>query len=205
MGMDTSPTPVLDSTKPAVLCDLGALVRENLLSQTAEIAAALERPESEIVPIVEREAAAYAEGRISQGDYWSDIAGSLLLDDLDVPAVYGERSAETEPTVLGAFRGYQTRIVSGLVSDATPDWVGLWRKTYALDKLFDVSVIGSEVAEKIEYVELLKLAASRVQREPRQITFVDYKSAHLQGAASLGMTTVDIGRENLASALEKLV
>ncbi len=182
-------------TKLAVLYDLSALVSENLQKSAEEIADALEMSPVDIERTIGRAAPKYASGKISQGDYWADIAGQLLLEDLEVPAVYALRKAVVNEALLSRIRVQSAHLVLGLVSDATPDWVGHWRKQLSLDKLLHVHVIDSELDRHHQYGELLKLCAERLQRQPTEVTFVAEKPAHLETARALGMPVIVAGPE----------
>lgn len=179
-------------TKRTVLYDLGALIQENLLAEIPEMAELLGHAETEVEAAVQGKADEYATGRITQGEYWSDVAARLLLEDLEVPATYALRNAVVDTKLLGYIRAQSPVRVIGLVSDATPDWVGHWRKLYGLDKLFAVHIIDSELGTHHSYVELLKLAAERLQSAPSDVSFLDRTPAHLEAARNVDMTVLDL-------------
>lgn len=179
-------------SKKTVLYDLSAIVDEDIRLAAEEIADTLDMSPSDIGRVLERGHGPYAQGLTTQGEYWSDIAAQLLLEDLEVPAVYALRQARIDQKILGYIRAQSPLMVLGLVSDATPDWVGHWRKELKLDKLLHAHIIDSELGSHHTYAELLKLAAARVQRPANEVTLVDRKPAHLETARSLGMHTVPV-------------
>lgn len=178
--------------KASALYDLSVLVSDDLRPAAAEIAETLEMSPHDIERILEQGYQPYAKGETTQGDYWSRIAAQLLMEDLEVPAVYAIRGAQVNEKILGYIRTQSPRLVLGLVSDATPDWVGHWRKELKLDELLHAHIIDSELGSHHTYQELLKLSAERVQRPPKEVTFVGTKQTHLETARSMGMQTIEI-------------
>lgn len=179
-------------SKPILLYELDALARDDLLQVTDELAEALERPEDSVRSAVEASRERYQRGEITQAEHWGQIALKLALDDLEIIGAFALNSAWFEQELLGRIRAQSSVMTLGLVSDATPDWVAHWRKTYQLDELLHVHIIGSELDEERDYPGLLRLSAERLQSEPSQVRFVDWKPAHLQTARETGFQIIDV-------------
>lgn len=175
-----------------VLYDLGALVRDDLRPQSKAIAESLGRDEVPVDNAIEASADRYAEGEITQGQHWEQIALRLGLPDTDTLAAYAENTAEVDKELLGRVRAQSPAHVMGLVSDATPDWVGEFRKEHQLDQLFRAHIIDSELAGSHTYRQLLELAAKRLQAAPPEVFFVDRRQAHLKAAADASMRLIDL-------------
>lgn len=178
--------------KPILLYELDALARDDLSRVTDELADALERPEDSVRRAVEDSRPRYERGEITQAEHWGQVALKLALDDLEVIGAYALNSAWFEQELLGRIRAQSPVMTLGLVSDATPDWVAHWRKTYQLDELLHVHVIGSELDEERDYPGLLKLSAERLQAEPADVRFVDWKPVHLETARAAGLQVIDL-------------
>lgn len=192
-------------TAPAVLYDLGTIVRDDLVGHSEEIADALGRDEYAVENALQASAPRYIRGEISQGAHWEDAIARLDSEDFDTLATYAQHYADIDIELLGWIRGQQTW-KTGLVSDATPDFVGHFRRELKLDRLFRVHVIESETAGAEDYAALLKTAAGRLQTEPRNVWFIDRKPAHLDAAASIGMRTIDLkASPDYASAFRVIV
>lgn len=182
------------SGKSTLLYELDALVTDNLAAETAELAEALERSEDEVIGAVAKKQPDYEAGTLSQGAYWSEVALELALEDVELLSAFAIKSAHVNSELLGRIRAQSPIMTLGLVSDATPDFVGHFRKTYQLDELLHVHIIGSELDEERDYRGLLKLSAERLQAQPADVHFVDRKPVHLKLAGELGMPTIDLSQ-----------
>lgn len=182
-----------DTPKSALLYDLGALINENLGQATEAIAEALELSEENVGKAIDLNTPAYDEGEISQGTYWERVAASLDVEDSELIAAFALQTAVVNQSLLAHVRTQSKRMVLGLLSDATPDWVGHFRRQLRLDKLFHAHIIDSEleVASR-SYDDLLRLSAERLQRQPTEVTFIDTKSKHLSAAEALGMDVINL-------------
>lgn len=178
--------------KSTLLYDLGALVTESLVDQAPGLAEALGRPEPEVTGIIAKTAGRYASGEITQAAHWEDAAFYLGLDDTDLLGDFALAGATVDRELLGRARVQAGTMTIGLVSDATPDWVGHFRRTLKLDDLFHANIIGSELDEEQSYSQLLGLAAARLQAHPGEVWFVDRKPAHLTTATAVGMRGIDL-------------
>ncbi|MEX2209857.1 MAG: hypothetical protein WD846_03155 [Patescibacteria group bacterium] len=178
--------------KPTILYDLSVIVRDDLTSQAEDIAEALERPEDDVAAAIADSKPAYDRGEITQSEHWGGIALKLALEETDTLSMFAINGAEMEQSVLGRIRVQSPTHVLGLVSDATPDFVGHFRKRYQLDELLHVHVIGSELDENRDYPGLLKLSAERLQHPREGLPFVDVRPAHLETAKGLGMRPFDV-------------
>lgn len=181
--------------KPTLLYELEALVTDDVSGSLPELAEALERDEHPVEQAILADKAKYDAGEISQSAYWSSIALKLALEDIEIIGAIAMNAAEVDRELLGRIRAQSPVATLGLISDATPDWVGHFRKTYQLDELIHVHVIGSELDEEhagLDYPGLLKLSAERLQAKPSEISFVDRKPAHLKQAAETGYRTIDL-------------
>ena len=178
--------------KPIVLYELDSLVEDDLSRETEELAEAVERSEDAVRVAIEASRERYERGEITQATHWGEIALKLALEDVEVIGAFALNSAVFNQELLGRIRAQSPLMTLGLISDATPDWVGHWRKTYQLDELLHVHVIGSELDEERDYRGLLELSAERLQTEPATVHFVDRKPAHLELAREVGMQTIDL-------------
>ena len=179
-------------SKPILLYELDALARDDLGRVADELADAVERPEASVHAAIDDSRARYERGEITQAAHWGQIALKLALEDIEVIGAFALNSAELDHELLGRIRAQSPVMTLGLVSDATPDWVGHFRKTYQLDELLHVHVIGSELDEERDYRGLLALSAERLQATPAAVRFVDRKPVHLQTARELGFQTIDL-------------
>ena len=179
-------------SKPILLYELDALARDNLGRVADELADAVERPEASVRAAIDDSHARYERGEITQAAHWGQIALKLALEDIEVIGAFALNSAEIDHELLGRIRAQSPVMTLGLVSDATPDWVGHFRKTYQLDELLHVHVIGSELDEERDYRGLLALSAERLQAKPAAVRFVDRKPVHLQTAREVGFQTIDL-------------
>lgn len=195
-------------TKSIVLYELDALVEDDLTRVTDELAEAVERSEAAVQAAIADSRERYERGEITQAAHWGQIALKLALEDTEVIGAFALNSAEFNQELLGRIRAQSPIMTLGLISDATPDWVGHWRKTYQLDELLHVHVIGSELEEEHagrDYRGLLELSAERLQSETGNVHFVDRKPAHLELARELGMQTIDLaGAPDLKTAFTGL-
>lgn len=180
--------------KPIVLYELSALVQDDLGRVTDELAEAVERSEDAVRTAIDASHDRYERGEITQAAHWGQIALKLALEDTELIGAFALNSAEFNQELLARIRAQSPIMTLGLVSDATPDWVGHWRKTYQLDELLHVHVIGSELDEERDYRGLLSLSAERLQTTPDDIHFVDHKSAHLELARGVGMQIIDLAK-----------
>lgn len=179
-------------TNQTILYDLSAIIEEDLVPQSEAVAEAVEREPEAVARAMTAPGARYARGELSQGAYWDQIALSLGLEDTDVLAAYSENGARVDSELLARIRAQAATHTLGLLSDATPDWVGRWRQEHQLDRLFSVHIIDSELAGQHSYDQLLKLAAERLQATPGEVWFVDRKPAHLAAAQQVGMHPIDL-------------
>jgi putative hydrolase of the HAD superfamily len=178
--------------KPILLYELDALARDDLSRVVDELADAVERPEDSVRTAIEGSRERYERGEITQIAHWGQIALKLALDDTEIIGAFALNSAEFDSELLGRIRAQSPVMTLGLISDATPDWVAHYRKTYQLDELLHVHVIGSELDEERDYPGLLKLSAERLQAAPGDVRFIDWKPAHLQTAQQVGLQTIDL-------------
>lgn len=181
--------------KPTLLYELNTLVSDDLSQCTSELAEAVERDEHPVEQAVLATKDRYDRGEISQSDYWGGIALKLALEDIEVIGAVAQNGAEMNQELLGRIRAQSPLCTLGLISDATPDWVGHFRKTYHLDELIQVHVIGSELEEEHagrDYRGLLELSAERLQATPSEIAFVGRKSAQLKLAGEVGYRNIDL-------------
>jgi len=179
--------------KTTLLYDLGALITESLVDQAPGLAEALGRSEPEVTAIIAKTAVRYANGEITQAAHWEDAAFYLGLDDTDLLSDFALAGATVDQALLGRARVQASTMTVGLVSDATPDWVGHFRRTLKLDDLFHANIIGSELDEEQSYAQLLSLAAARLQAPPGEVWFVDRKPVHLAAARGVSMKGIDVG------------
>ncbi len=179
-------------TKPIVLYELDALAEDDLNLAAEELAEAVERPVDAVREAVAASRERYERGEITQSAHWGQVALKLALEDIETIGAFALQSARFNRELLGRIRAQSPLMTLGLISDATPDWVGHWRKTYQLDELLHVHIIGSELDEERDYRGLLTLAAERLQAQPTNVHFVDRKPAHLELARALGMWTIDL-------------
>lgn len=195
--------------KPTLLYELDSLVRDDLSGSISELAEAVERDEHPVEQAVRAELSKYDAGEISQAAYWGSIALKLALEDIEVIGTVAMNAAEVDLELLGRIRAQSPMATLGLISDATPDWVGHFRKTYQLDELIHVHVIGSELDEEhagLDYRGLLKLSAERLQAKAGEISFVDRKPVHLKLASEVGYRTIDLaGTPDLKTAFSGIV
>ncbi len=178
--------------KPTILYDLSAIVHDDLAAEAGTIAETLERSEDDVIAAVAESKPAYDRGEITQSEHWGQVALKLALEEIDTLSMFAINGAEVEQSVLGRIRVQSPTHVLGLVSDATPDFVGHFRKRYQLDELLHVHVIGSELDENRDYPGLLKLSAERLQHPREGLPFVDIKPVHLETAKGLGMRPFDV-------------
>lgn len=176
--------------------DLGTLISDDLSDTADAIAEALERSEESVAEAINRNAARYRQGRLTQGTYWETIADELGLEETDLLATHALNAAVVDRELLGRVRAQAPAHRLGLLSDATPDWVGHWRQTLELDKLFHSSVIGSDFDEARSYRDLLTISAERLQAAPGETYFVDRAAAHLETAAAAGMRTINLSQSH---------
>jgi hypothetical protein len=184
------------SAKPIILYELDVLVTDDLSGSVSQLAEAVEREEHPVEQAVLAEKKKYDRGEITQSEYWGGIALKLALEDIEVIGAIAQNGAEFDLELLGRIKAQSPLATLGLISDATPDWVGHWRKTYQLDELIHVHVIGSELEEEHagrDYRGLLELSAERLQGKPADIAFVERKPAHLKIASDLGYQGIDLG------------
>ena len=186
--------------KPVLLYELDALVTDDLTPHAATIAEDLGRDEEAVTKALAASRPRYAAGEISQALHWEDAAFKLGLDDTDVFEAYSLNTAATDAAALGRLRAQAPGAVIGLVSDATPDWVGHWRQIHQLDRLVSASIIGSELDTELTYPELLKLAAERLQSPATAVWFVAKKPYHLEQARTIGMKPIDLRSGDYAAA-----
>lgn len=179
-------------TKPIVLYELDALAEDDLNLAAEELAEAVERSEDSVRAAIAASRERYERGEITQSAYWGQIALKLALEDIETIGAFALQGARFNRELLGRIRAQSPLMTLGLISDATPDWVGHWRKTYQLDELLHVHVIGSELDEARDYRGLLALAAERLQAAPADVHFIDRKPVHLELARALGMRTIDL-------------
>jgi beta-phosphoglucomutase-like phosphatase (HAD superfamily) len=172
--------------KPTILYGLGVIVLDDLSLSVDDIAEGLERSPDDVAAAIADSKPAYDRGEITQVEHWGRAALKLALEDVDVLQAFAINAATVDQQVLGKIRVQSASHVLGLVSDATPDFVGQFRKRYQLDELLHVHVIGSELDEERDYAGLLRLSAERLQATPGDITFVDRKPAHVEAARTLG-------------------
>jgi FMN phosphatase YigB (HAD superfamily) len=177
--------------KPTLVYDLGALVVDDLRPAAGELAEALVREPGEIDAALAPSLPRYIRGEISQNDHWEDAAAALGLEDVELFGAFAIKFARVDEALLGRLRGQHGRVTLGLVSDATPDWVGHWRKTWSLDRLVAAPVISFEHAERRPYVDLLKTAQGRLGN-PETLTLVDRKAAHWEAARGVGFGVIEI-------------
>ncbi len=178
--------------KLTVLYDLGVLVHDNLLPQAEALAESLGRGSEEIERAIAASLPRYQSGAINQHTHWELIAAQLGLEESELFYNYAELGAIVNQQLLGRVRVQSPQMQLGLVSDATPDWVGHWRKELQLDRLFAAHIIESDLFEEKSYAELLTLAAERLQRPLAEVWFVDDKPEHLVAAKTLGMPLIDL-------------
>lgn len=191
--------------KTTVVYDLGALIVESLAAQAAGIAETLGRRKPEVAGILGQAAPRYAAGEITQAEYWEDAAFRLGLDDTELLGDFVLAGAVVNQELLGRVRVQAGAMTLGLVSDATPDWVGHWRRLLKLDKLFHANIIGSELDGQQSYAQLLELSAGRLQAKPAEVWFVDNKRAHLQTAQSRHMQVIGLSPDtDYRSAFSRL-
>ena len=181
-----------DMPKPVLLYELDAVVTDDLSPHLSAIAEDLDRDRKSIERALSASGPRYAGGEISQSLHWEDAAFKLGLDSTDVFEAYSLNTAVTDREILGRIRAQAPAAVIGLISDATPDWVGHWRQVHQLDRLVSASVIGSELDTELTYPQLLRLAAERLQTKPEQIWFVARKAEHIGHAKAVGMKTIDL-------------
>lgn len=186
-----------------VLYELDAVISDDLTPAYEALGEALDRSEESLAVVVGRFSGPYGRGEISQGVFWNEIAAELGMANTDVVATHAFNAAQIAQPILGRIRAQSDRFRLGLVSDATPDWVGHWRKTLELDRLVHVHVIGSDFAVEQTYPDLLRIAAERLLAKPADVWFVDAKPAHLEAARKLGMRTIDLSTEDPATAFSK--
>lgn len=179
-------------SKTILLYELDALARDDLSRVAEDLAEAVERSEDAVRAAIEDSRERYERGEITQAAHWGQVALKLALEDVEVIGAFALNSAELDRELLGRIRAQSPVMTLGLVSDATPDWVGHWRKTYQLDELLHVHVIGSELDEERDYRGLLTLSAERLQTTPANVRFVDRKSAHLTVAREASLQTIDL-------------
>lgn len=175
-----------------LLYDLGALVRDDLELAIPELTEAAGRDEAGIEKALAALAPAYADGSVSQGVYWADCAGRLDLEDIGLLEAGALNTAEVNQALLAHVRMQVTRTTVGLLSDATPDWVGHWRRQLKLDELLHVHIIESELEERHNYPELLSVAVKRLGGSPAGVTFIDRKPSHLNHARDLGLPVITL-------------
>jgi hypothetical protein len=191
--------------KPVILYELEALVRDDLTRETAGLAEALGREEAEVTSAIVATKDRYDRGEISQSQHWGETALKLALDDVELLSAFAIKGAEVDRELLGRIRAQSPVMTLGLVSEATPDFVGYFRQTYQLDDLIHVHVIGSELDEERDYRGLLELSADRLQAKPARIHFVDRKAVHLKVAADLGFREIDLSNDpDLKAAFAEL-
>ncbi|MSU75976.1 hypothetical protein EXS54_00650 [Patescibacteria group bacterium] len=182
-------------SKPTILYELDTLVTDDLTASISQLAEAVERDEHPVEQAVLADKEKYERGEITQSEYWGSIALKLALEDIEVIGAIAQNESDVNMELLGRIRAQSPLCTLGLISDATPDWVGHFRKTYQLDELIHVHVIGSELDEEhagLDYRGLLKLSAERLQGKPADIAFVDQKSAHLKIAKDVGYRNIDL-------------
>lgn len=177
----------MDMDLHAAIYDLSVVINDDLSPNAEEIAENLGLDAEAAQRALSVSAPRYAVGEISQGAHWDDVAFKLGQEDTDLLAAFAERDAAVDQQILAKIRTQQATMTLGLVSDATPDWVGHWRRTLKLDQLFAVHIIGSELEHQRTYQGLMELAASRLQKPPQEIMFYSRKPAHNETASSLGM------------------
>lgn len=179
--------------KTVALYDLAALVTDDLTATADGIAEAVGRNPAEVVDILTPTAPRYRRGEITQTEHWEDVAFRLGLDDTELLADFALASAHIDSEILGRIRVQAGIMTLGLISDATPDWVGHYRRILKLDELFNAHIIGSELDEEQTYSQLLATSATRLQATAADVTFIDRKPVHLETATALGMPTINLG------------
>lgn len=176
---------------PTVLYELSAIVEDDLTSSLEEISTSLGRGEYEVEQAFVATHKRYQSGQITQWQHWEDVASRLGLDDVELFGTYAAHTAVVDHELLGWIRGQQNWKL-GLVSDATPDYVGQFRKDLELDRLFRVSVIDSDLEANKTYGALLGTAAARLQARQDDCWLVARKSHHLEEGRTCGMQVIDL-------------
>ena len=188
--------------KPVILYELDAIVPDEPRAMAGPLAEYLERDEDTIAGEIGA-AAEYIDGRSNQGAFWEDVAERLGLAEAELLGGFAINAATARQDLLGRIRVQKSRALLGLVSDATADWVGHFRKALELDRLIQVHVINADFAIEKPYDKLLRTAAERLNTDPGQVRFVAAKPHQLQTARDLGFQTVN-AHSDLATAFSDL-
>lgn len=189
--------------KPVILYELDALVPDDPALMAGPLAEYLDRDEDTVAQEIVAAGAEYVDGRSNQGAFWEAVAERLGLAEAELLGGFAINAASARQDLLGRARVQKSRALLGLVSDATADWVGHFRKTLELDRLLQVHVINADFAIEKPYDRLLKTAAERLNTDPDRIRFVAAKPHQLSVAAGLGYQTVDANND-LAAAFTDL-
>ena len=189
--------------KPTVLYELDAIVPDDFALAAGPLAEYLDTDEDSLLAKITQAGVDYSAGRSNQGAYWEALAVELGLAEPELLGGFAINAAQSNQTILGRIRAQSPRAVLGLVSDATADWVGHFRKQLNLDRLIHVHVINADFAIEKPYDKLLLTAAERLNAKPDAIRFVANKPYHLEIGKSLGFQTI-AADSDLATAFRDL-
>lgn len=187
-----------------VLYELSAIVEDDLSSSLEEISSALGLGEYEVERAFAATYERYRRGEITQWQHWEDFASRLGLEDVELFGTYAAHTAVVDHELLGWIRGQQNWKL-GLISSATPDFVGQFRKDLELDRLFRVSTVDPDLETNKTYSALLSTAASRLQESVVDCHLVAKKPGHIKDAEALGIHVIDLSNTSDYAAAFRVI
>jgi len=145
-------------------------------------------------------------GLLSLDDYLAGLvrrAPEVLGCSLDFDAYVAFASAMPLlvqwPVVHRIRRLHDDGMRLALLTNNVKEFGDAWRATFPVDDLFGVVVDSSEVALRKPDPRIYELACERVGVGPTAAVFLDDNDENVAAAAALGMETVLVGRDPLAT------
>jgi epoxide hydrolase-like predicted phosphatase len=178
----------------ALLVDFGGVLTTSVWDSFADFCRAKGLEEGTVKRLFREDPGALADlrgletGAIEEGEFERRFAERLGLDEAtDLIDSMFRGMLPSEPMVAAVRTARERGIKTGLVSNS---WSTSHYDRDMLDELFDTAVISAEVGLHKPQPEIYRLAAERLDVEPRECIFVDDLRENCEGAEAVGMTAV---------------
>ncbi len=130
-------------------------------------------------------------GRITDAEYWADVAAQLGLGEDELAEFRRDYFAgdRLDEDMVAFIRGLRPRFKTALLSNASPSLTGLLDELGVTD-LFDVRVISGQVGVQKPDPAIYRIALERLDLAAAETIFVDDFIENIETAQRLGMHTL---------------
>jgi epoxide hydrolase-like predicted phosphatase len=130
-------------------------------------------------------------GRLSDAEYWADVASQLGLDADALREFRHDyfRGDELDQNMIRFIAGLRPRFKTALLSNASPELSDLLEELN-VTQLFDVIVISGLVGVQKPDPEIYRITLERLGLAPEETIFVDDFVENIDAASAVGMATL---------------